>query len=111
MTVNDVRVGRTPTSFDFTYYGVYDVLITHDGYEPLRTRARAAAPWYEYPPFDLAASAWPGGVHTRRSWHFALSPLPERTLSAEEFERTLLERAVNLRREAQADAAASDPAQ
>jgi hypothetical protein len=97
VTVNDAFVGRTPCAFDFTYYGVYDVLLTKPGYEPLRTCARTDAPWYEYPPVDLAASAIPTGVRTRRAWSFTLTPALERGQSPESFENALLERAAELR--------------
>lgn len=95
VTVNDVEIGRTPVEADFTYYGVYDVLVTKDGFEPLRTKARAKAPLYEYPPVDLAASAT--GAEKVVRWHFALSPALERKLTTEEFERGLMERARGMR--------------
>lgn len=95
VAINDVDVGRTPVEVDFTYYATYDVLLTLDGFEPLRTKAKARAPLYEYLPFDLPASMT--GVHTDVRWHFDLQPLPERTLPKEQFERDLLERAQNLR--------------
>lgn len=95
VTVNDVEIGRTPVEADFTFYGVYDVLVSKDGFEPLRTKARARAPLYEYPPVDLAASAT--GAEKVVRWHFALMPALERKLSPEEFERGLMERARALR--------------
>lgn len=97
VTVNDVEIGRTPVEADFTYYGVYDVLVTKDGFEPLRTKAKARAPLYEYPPVDLAASAT--GAEKVVRWHFALTPALERKLTPEEFERGLMERARTLRTE------------
>jgi hypothetical protein len=101
VTINDVEVGRTPVGVDFTYYGSYDVLVTLDGYEPLRTRAKANAPVYEYPPLDLVASVLPlnggKGIHTDVRWHFDLQPLPERALPKEQFEQELLDRARAMR--------------
>ncbi len=97
VTVNDVEIGRTPVEADFTYYGVYDVLVMKEGFEPLRTKAKARAPLYEFPPIDLAASAVPTGVETVVKWHFTLSPMLERTQTAEEFERGMMERARELR--------------
>ncbi len=95
VTVNDVEIGRTPVEADFTFYGIYDVLVTKDGYEPLRTKAKARAPLYEYPPVDLAASAT--GAEKIVRWHFDLSPALERKFTPEEFERGLMERARDLR--------------
>ncbi|NUQ68578.1 MAG: PEGA domain-containing protein [Phycisphaerales bacterium] len=97
VTVNDVEVGRTPVEAEFTYYGVYDVRVEAKGFEPLRTRARANAPFYEYPPVDFIASTTPPAKDTVIRWHFRLEPSLESTLGSEEFERTLLERARTLR--------------
>lgn len=103
VTVNDVEIGRTPVEADFTYYGVYDVLVTKEGFEPLRTKARASAPIYEYPPVDLATSVTT--VRSTVKWHFTLSPTLESTMSAEEFEKQLMDRARTLR-----DTSATAPA-
>lgn len=89
---NDVELGRTPLEAQFTYYGSYDVLVQLDGYEPLRTKAKASAPLYEYPPVDLAASAVPGAEHVVR-WHFNLEPALETKLTPQELETGLMERA------------------
>jgi hypothetical protein len=97
VTVNDVELGLTPLSADFTYYGVYDVLLTKPGYEPLRVKARARAPIYEYPPLDLAANAMPWGVESVVTWDFELTPTPESTGDMRAMEAGVLERARALR--------------
>lgn len=97
VTVNDVELGVTPLSADFTYYGVYDVLVTKPGYEPLRVKARARAPIYEYPPLDMAANAMPWGVETVVKWAFELTPTPESTGDMRGMEEGVLERARALR--------------
>lgn len=94
--VNDVELGTTPCSADFRFYGVCDVRLEKEGYEPLRTHADASAPIYEYPPLDLLAQASPIPVTTRVKWHFTLTPSLERTQSAEELEKGLIERAKEL---------------
>jgi len=97
VTVNDVQVGRTPCEFDFMFHGVYDVLFEKPGYEPLRKPMRASAPLSEYPPVDLGALAWPGGVHTKHRWHVTLLPSAESLITSDEqraaFEADLLNRA------------------
>ena len=93
---NDVELGRTPLEAQFTYYGSYDVLVQLDGFEPLRTKAKATAPVYEYPPLDLAASAVPGAEHVVR-WHFNLEPALETRQSPQELEAGLMERARGVR--------------
>lgn len=75
--VNDVEVGRTPVESAFTFYGEYDMRLSADGHEPLSTSRRAVAPWYEYPPLDLFAEAWPGMIKNEVHWHFQLAPTPE----------------------------------
>lgn len=97
--VNDVEVGRTPAEAAFRYYGVYDVRVEKEGCEPLRTRARARAPFYEYPPIDLAANAIPGAEHVVR-WHFTLEPALETSLPKAQLEQDLLGRARGLRGQA-----------
>jgi hypothetical protein len=97
VTVNDVQVGRTPCEFDFMFHGVYDVLFEKPGYEPLRKPMRASAPLSEYPPVDLGALAWPGGVHTKHRWHVTMLPSAESLITSDEqraaFEADLLRRA------------------
>ncbi|TVQ64390.1 MAG: PEGA domain-containing protein [Phycisphaerales bacterium] len=73
--LNDVEVGRTPLEIDFEWHGVYDVLLTLEGHEPLRTTARADAPIYEWPGFDLVAAALPMTFRNHIHWRFELEPL------------------------------------
>jgi len=75
--LNDVEVGRTPVTTGFTYYGDYDVRLRLEGYEPLVTHRETATPFYEYAPFDLLGTAWPGRIQTKLVWNFDLTPLPE----------------------------------
>ncbi len=93
--LNDVEVGRTPTTAGFTYYGEYDVLLTLEGHEPLRTSARANAPVYDWPPLDLVTAPIPGETTIR--WHFTLQPALETTRTPEQLEEELLGRARELR--------------
>ena len=92
--LNGTEVGRTPVTTAFTFYGDFDVQVRKEGYEPLLTHKKANAPIYEYAPFDLAATAWPGRIRTDRHWHFDLVPLAQPT---REGERSLVERAGQLR--------------
>ena len=88
--VNDVELGRTPLEAGFTHYGVYDVRVEKEGFEPLRTSARAPAPFHEYPPVDLAATALPFTFTTVVPWSFTLTP-------ASQVDAGLLDRANALR--------------
>ncbi|MBL8965113.1 MAG: PEGA domain-containing protein [Phycisphaeraceae bacterium] len=94
---NDVELGRTPIEANFTFYGGYDVRVELEGYEPLRTRAQANAPFYEIPPFDLVAMAVPFDIQTTIRWHFALTQAVENVENARVVEDALLDRAKDLR--------------
>lgn len=94
--VNDVEVGRTPLTFDFTYYGVYDVRVEKQGFEPLRTKAHANTPIDERMPFDLVMAPVPIPIDHEVKWHFTLDPALETRESPEELERGLLGRAKDL---------------
>lgn len=73
--LNDEEVGTSPVSVDFTWYGDYDVIIRHEGYETLHTHQRLKAPWYQIPPIDLFAEAFvPYTIHDRQEMHFDLEP-------------------------------------
>jgi PEGA domain len=91
--LNDTEIGTTPCSAEFRFYGSYDVRLEKTGFEPLRTRADASAPIYEYPPLDLAAEASPIPVSTTIRWHFTLTPSLEKTQSEADLEQGLIERA------------------
>lgn len=103
--VNDVEVGRTPVEVNFTHFGVYDVRLRLDGYEPIVTSAEAEAPWYEFVGADLVTEAVPGfdgtGVVTRVAWNFQMKPSAERSAAEAGdragFERDLIERADAMR--------------
>ncbi|MBL9148838.1 MAG: PEGA domain-containing protein [Phycisphaerae bacterium] len=73
--VNDREVGRTPCSFDFTYYGTYDVQLSYEGYEPVSTSADANAPWWDTIPIDAVSEAIPANLQTKNAWHFTLVPI------------------------------------
>jgi hypothetical protein len=77
--LNDKEVGRTPLVVPFTYYGVYDVRLTLDGYEPLWTSREAKGAWWELPGPDLVAEAVSDRT-VQIDWHFDLEP----TLLSEE---------------------------
>lgn len=115
--VNDQQVGRTPTQASFLYHGVYDVRLQLDGFEPLVTEAKASPPVYEHAPLDLFAEMAPARIQNVQKWHFVLEPSLESTLSRDELEAGLLERAGAMRGELEAvpmvvdgDEASEDPA-
>lgn len=75
VTLNDIEVGATPVSRDFTWYGDYDVVLRKEGFQTLHTHADVKAPWYQWPPFDFVADVlWPGQIHDQRNYKFKLEP-------------------------------------
>ena len=91
--LNDVEVGRTPVTVPFTFYGVYDVRMEAEGYQPLWTKQKAKAPWWETPGVDLLAEAVPKGK-AELNWHFTMNEqLPADQVDAD----VLLDHAKQLR--------------
>jgi hypothetical protein len=97
VVVNDVELGRTPLEADFTYYGVHDVRVYKEGYEPLRTTARASTPIWEYAPIDLVVGALPVTIEKRVPWNFTLEPAIETTRTPDELNTEVIARAKVLR--------------
>ena len=96
--LNDEEIGRSPVTTDFTWYGDYEVIIRHEGYQTLNTNVDVRAPWYQHPPIDFFAEVlWPGRVVDARAYTFALTEAvpPDRAQLVERAralrERTLFE--------------------
>ena len=71
--LNDEEVGHSPVTTDFTWYGDYDVIVRHPGYETLKTHLPVRHPWYQIPPIDFFFEVlWPGRIHDARSYDFSL---------------------------------------
>lgn len=90
--VDDQRIGQTPVSTDFTYYGTRKIKIVKDGFETLSTLQTIDPPWYEIPPLDFFSENLIGReIRDERVLDFQLQP--QRMISTDE----LLKRANNLR--------------
>jgi hypothetical protein len=72
--LNDREVGRTPVTVGFLHYGVYDVRLELEGYEPTMTTGRADAPLWDAPGPDLLAELFPASLESEVHWHFELQP-------------------------------------
>jgi hypothetical protein len=57
--LNGEEAGRTPMRKQFLWYGTYDVQLRKEGYETLSAKEKVWAPWWQWPPFDLFAEAFP----------------------------------------------------
>ncbi len=70
--VSDVEVGRTPVTMPFTWYGDYDIILRHQGYQTLKTHANINPPVYEVPPLDFFTALAPWTLRDQRYLHFEL---------------------------------------
>ena len=68
-----------------------------EGYEPLRTTARATTPIYEFPPVDLLTTAIPATFTNVVPWQFKLDPSAESTQPADKVNADTIDRARALR--------------
>jgi hypothetical protein len=101
VTVNGTEVGRTPLTASFENFGAFDVQARKEGYVTASGPQRARTPIYEFPPIDLAATALPVTITTRRHWHIELTPEVDPQSQTPEARRAdesaLIERAQELR--------------
>ena len=78
VTLNDEEVGLSPAMVSFNWYGDYNVRISKEGYETLKTHRKLKGPWYDYFPFDFFAQV----LNSKRivdsyEWTFELEPSRE----------------------------------
>jgi hypothetical protein len=73
--VDERRIGVTPVSTSFTYYGTRNVQLVKDGYETVTEKHRVTPPWYQYPVIDFfAENFWPFEIRDERALDFDLPP-------------------------------------
>jgi hypothetical protein len=51
--VDGERLGLTPVSMDFTYYGVREITLSKPGYETLTVQQPTPTPWYQVFPLEF----------------------------------------------------------
>jgi len=75
VVLNDEEIGASPVTVSFEWYGDYDVRISKEGYETLKTHRKLEAPWYDAFPFDFFAGVlWPERIVDEYEWTFTLAP-------------------------------------
>jgi hypothetical protein len=73
--VDEQRIGVSPVSTNFIYYGTRNVQVAKDGYETVKEKHRLAPPWYQYPVIDFfAENLWPFELRDERVLDFELPP-------------------------------------
>ncbi len=94
--VDQQRIGVTPVSTGYTYYGTRNVQLVKDGYETVTEKHHFATPWYEYPVVDFfSENLWPFETRDERILDFDLPP--QQAIAPTQ----VMERAGQLRNEAQ----------
>ncbi len=78
--ISGLDVGTTPLRKSFTWYGVYDIVLSKEGYETKRIAQNVPIPAHQVPPLDLFAELWPATIYDRHEFRYKLEPakLPTR---------------------------------
>jgi hypothetical protein len=90
VVLNDEEIGTSPVTVSFEWYGDYNVRISKEGFETLKTHRMLKPPWYDYFPFDFFANCVnPARTVDSYEWSFTLSPQtqPSREELIEEAEK------------------------
>jgi len=77
--LNDEEIGISPVTVSFEWYGDYNVRISKEGYETLKTHRELKGPWYDQFPFDFFAMLNPKRTVDSYEWTFELAPKVEST--------------------------------
>lgn len=78
VVLNDEEIGTSPVTTSFEWYGDYNVRISKEGYETLKTHRKLKGPWYDYFPFDFFANCLnPKRTVDSYEWSFTLAPQTE----------------------------------
>lgn len=97
--VDGERIGVTPVSMDFTYYGTREFSLAMPGYETLTVQQPIPTPWYQVFPIDfISDNLLPFHVTDRHDFTYRLQP---RRAPLDE-EHSLSNRARNFRSQAEA---------
>ena len=72
--LNDEEIGISPVTVSFEWYGDYNVRITKEGYETLKTHRELKGPWYDCFPFDFFAMLNLKRTVDSYEWTFELAP-------------------------------------
>ncbi|HUV41562.1 MAG TPA: PEGA domain-containing protein [Sedimentisphaerales bacterium] len=87
VVLNDEEIGISPVTVNFDWYGDYNVRISKEGFETLKTHRKLKKPWYDNFPFDIWAQLLnPETIMDSYEWTFTLEeksyPTREKLISA-----------------------------
>ena len=77
VVLNDEEIGVSPVTVSFEWYGDYNVRVSKEGFETLKTHRELEGPWYDGFPFDLLTLLNPGRTVDEYEWMFELEPQKE----------------------------------
>jgi len=90
VVLNDEEIGTSPVTVSFEWYGDYNVRVSKEGFETLKTHRKLKRPWYDKFPFDFFAQLIiPKRIVNSYEWTFELAPKQE--IPREELIRNALE--------------------
>lgn len=73
--LNDEQIGYSPVTVGFEWYGDYNIKISKQGYETLKTHRELERPTHDYFPFDFFAQVLnPKKITDKHELHFDLEP-------------------------------------
>lgn len=73
--VDGERLGITPVSTDFTYYGTREITLSAPGYETLVVNQPVRTPWYQVFPLEFVSdNLLPFRVTNRHEFMYRLQP-------------------------------------
>ncbi len=76
--LNDEEIGVSPVTVNFNWYGDYNVRVSKEGYETLKTHRQLKGPWYDSFPFDFFAQILSAEKKVDKyEWKFELEPKKE----------------------------------
>jgi hypothetical protein len=79
VVLNDEEIGVSPVTVPFNWYGDYNVRISKEGFQTLKTHRPLKGPWYDKFPFDFFALLNPKRTVDSYEWTFDLAPLQHPT--------------------------------
>jgi len=79
VVLNDEEIGVSPVTTSFEWYGDYNIRISKEGYETLKTHRELKGPWYDRFPFDFFAMLNPKRTVDSYEWTFTLAPQEQPT--------------------------------
>ncbi len=97
--MNGERLGISPVSKSFTYYGTNEFKVSMPGYETVQVQQPTPAPWYQRPPLDFISDNFlPFRIRDHREFTYQLTP---RNALQELDEQALRNRGENFRSQSQ----------